>query len=242
MPENEIPLQGGQVNNVVRIGDTVRRATARDLNLQHALFGHLAEKGFAAAPQFLGHDERGREILTFLPGHVPVGEDHFTDDQLAAGARLLRRYHDATLDFLPVVAAGAEILCHNDWTPANSVFTDGLPAAMIDFDTAAPGTRLWDLTYSVWTWLDLGEPRWAPAEQRRRMTLFVAAYDHPACTVSLVAACLPTRQAGRLHWAQRQGVQPAVDWAGQCLRWTVEHITGFYHPDGMPQHFPDRLP
>ena len=28
---------------------------------------------------------------------------------------------------------------------------------MIDFDTAAPGTRLWDLGYSVMSWLDLGD-------------------------------------------------------------------------------------
>ena len=39
--------------------------------------------------------------------------------------------------------------------------TGRTPTGMIDFDTARPGSRLWDLTYSVWTWLDFGEPRWA---------------------------------------------------------------------------------
>jgi len=40
--------------------------------------------------------------------------------------------------------------------PANMVFRDGRPAAMIDFDTAAPCPRLLDLGQSAWEWLDLG--------------------------------------------------------------------------------------
>lgn len=234
MTEVEIPIAGGQINAVTRVGDTVRRATTRDMGLQHALFDHLAAKGFVGAPRFLGHDQQGREILTFLPGHVPVNEGNFTDAQLAAAARLLRVYHDATTDFPPVVAASAEILCHNDWTPANAVFAHGLPYGLIDFDTATPGTRLWDLTYSVWTWLDFGDPDWDPAKQRRRMLHFIAAYDHPSCTPALVAACLPARQAGRAAWAEKQGMTAAVTWAHQCLDWTLIHITHFYHPDGLP--------
>lgn len=147
----EIVLRGGQVNSVVRVEDTVRRTGGSGRSLQHALFAHLAARGFDAAPRFLGHDEQGREMLTYLPGHVPVGEGDFSDRQLGNAARLLRAYHDATVDFAPVQAAGAEVMCHNDWTPANTVMTDGMPTGMIDFDTARPGTRLWDLTYSVWT-------------------------------------------------------------------------------------------
>ena len=234
MTEAEIPLAGGQISTVVRVGDTVRRTIRRDMSLQHALFAHLDRKGFSGAPRFLGHDPQGREILTFLPGHVPVGEGDFTDVQLVAAARLLRAYHDATADFAPVVAARAEIMCHNDWTPANTVMTDGLPTGMIDFDTAAPGTRLWDLTYSVWTWLDFGDPDWPPADQRRRMELFIAAYAHSSCTPGLVAACLPARQAGRARWARERNIAAATDWAQACLDWTLANITAFYHPDGMP--------
>lgn len=234
MSELEIPLVGGQINTVIRIGDTVRRATTRDMGLQHALFDHLYKKGFAGAPRFIGHGEQGREILSFLPGHVPVGEGDFTDVQLAAAARVLRAYHDATNDFPPVIEANAEILCHNDWTPANAVFAQGLPYGLIDFDTAAPGSRLWDFSYSVWTWLDFGDPGWDPAEQRRRMANIIAAYDHPSCTPALVAACLPARQAGRAAWAKKEGMDEAVTWANQCLDWTLAHITQFFHPDGLP--------
>lgn len=233
MSDQEILLHGGQINRVVRVGDTVRRATQRDMAAQHALFAHLEQKGFAGAPRFLGHDDQSREILSYLPGHVPVGEGNFTDAQLRAAARLLRLYHDATTDFDPVLAAGAEVMCHNDWTPANTVLTDGLPTGMIDFDTATPGTRLWDLTYSVWTWLDLGDPSWDAAQQRRRMVQFIDAYGHSSCTGELVAACLPGRQAGRALWAEQRNMQAAVEWVRQSMTWTIANITDFYHPDGL---------
>lgn len=234
MADEEIILAGGQVTPVIRIGDTVRRSGQRNNALQHALFDHLAAQGFPHAPRFLGYDDEGRETLTFLPGEVLFDKDDFSDGQLAAAARMLRAYHDATVSFPPVMAAGAEVLCHNDWTPANTVFVDDLPSGMIDFDTAAPGTRLWDVTYSVWTWLGLAEPRWSPSEQRHRMSHFLSAYDHPTCSIGLIAACLPARQAGRAHWAGKRDMTAAVSWANNCLAWTLDHITHHYHPDGLP--------
>tara|TARA_R110002020_G_scaffold35734_20_gene107660 strand:+ start:74 stop:778 length:705 start_codon:yes stop_codon:yes gene_type:complete len=234
LSEHEIVLAGGHVNAVVRIGDTVRRTTQRDSAMVEALLTHLHDKGFAHAPRFLGIDDQGRQILTYLPGAVLFDKDDFSDAQLQAAAQLLQLFHDHTTDFPPVLAAAAEVMCHNDWTPANTVFVAGHPTGMIDFDTIRPGTRLWDLTYSVWTWLSLGEDRWTPADQWRRLELFVAAYDHPACTPELVAACLPGRQAGRAHWASRLGRTAGADWANACLAWTLTHITNHYHPDGLP--------
>lgn len=229
----EIPLPGGQINSVVRVGDTVRRATTRDMSVQHALFAHLAAKGFSGAPRFLGHDERGREMLTFVPGDVLFDKDDFSDAQLHAAARLLRTYHDATVDFPAVLAAGAEVMCHNDWTPANTTFVDDLPTGMIDFDTAMPGTRLWDFTYSTWMWLGLNEPVWTVEDQRRRLLLFVEAYGHPTCTPGLVAACLPAHQAGRIHFARQKGMEAAVTWAENALAWTLDNITEYFHPSGL---------
>lgn len=234
MADEEIALRGGQIASPVRVGDTVRRRPGRDLALQHALLAHLAARGFAGAPRFLGRDEQGRDILTWLPGRVPYDEGDFTDSQLGAAARLLRAYHDATADFPPVLAAGAEIMCHNDWTPANAVFSGDLPYALIDFDTAAPGARHWDLAYSAWTWLDLGDGSWEPAEQRRRLGVFCAAYDHPGCPPALIAALIPGRQAGVAAWAERRGLAAGAEWARQCLAWTLDHLTEPFHPSGRP--------
>lgn len=233
MSEAETALSGGQINTVIRVGNTVRRAVNRDMSLQHALLGHLETKGFSGAPRYLGRDEQGRDILTYLPGEVFFDKDDFSDAQLVAAARLLRAYHDATTDFPPVRAADAEVMCHNDWTPANTVCTHGLPTGMIDFDTAQPGTRLWDLSYSTWMWLSLAEPVWTPDDQRRRLMVFVEAYDHPTCPPGLVAATIPTRQAGRIHFARRKNLPAAVAWAENALAWTLDHITEHFHPSGL---------
>jgi hypothetical protein len=230
----EIKLAGGHVNNVVRVGDTVRRAVRQDMSVQHALFDHLTTKGFDRVPRFLGVDEQGREVLTYLPGDVFFDKDDFTDGHLTGAAQLLRLYHDCTVDFPPVQAAGAEVMCHNDWTPANTVFVGDQPAGMIDFDTIKPGTRLWDLTYSAWMWLSLGEEIWTAEDQRRRLVLFVDAYDHASCTPSMVAALLPSRQAGRAQWAERLNRTVAATWARGRLSWTLVNITNHYHPDGLP--------
>jgi aminoglycoside phosphotransferase (APT) family kinase protein len=43
-------------------------------------------------------------------------------------------------------------VCHHDPGPTNFVFRDGVPAALIDFDTAEPGDVLEDIGYAAWTW------------------------------------------------------------------------------------------
>jgi len=67
---SEQPLPGGFVTTVVRVGDTVRRAQPPDPGFVHALLRYFERRGWAGAPRYLGTDERGREMLSFLPGHV----------------------------------------------------------------------------------------------------------------------------------------------------------------------------
>lgn len=87
-------LSGGNANRVVRIGDTVRRATGPWSPSGHALLDHLSRQGFGGAPQFLGTDKAGREILTFISGEV-AGDRYpdvpfmWSDDALTGMARLL---------------------------------------------------------------------------------------------------------------------------------------------------------
>ena len=109
-----IPLQGGRVTqSVVRVGDTVRRPVGPHSAFVHELLIHLDAVGFSEAPRFLGIDERGREVLSYIEGDVPANLDSaLTDGQLAAAAHLLRRYHDATAD--SSLAGDYEVVCHND--------------------------------------------------------------------------------------------------------------------------------
>jgi Ser/Thr protein kinase RdoA (MazF antagonist) len=178
---DEIPLGGGRVTSgVVRIGETVRRPQSSNASFVHRLLRDLEQLGFDASARFLGIDAADREILTFVEGDVPseCGELVWDDVQLRAAAQLLRRFHDATAD-IPLRGA-SEAVCHNDFGPWNLVWREALPVALIDFDNAAPGSRLDDLGYAAWKHLNLGLIEMPVEEQRRRLGVFAAAYGASA--------------------------------------------------------------
>jgi phosphotransferase family enzyme len=152
--EPEIPLTGGRITQgVVRVGDTVRRPVGPHSPFVHRLLRHLEGVGSDAAPRLLGIDAKGREILSFQHGEAASAfrARDWSPAQITAAARLLRRLHDATAG--TAIAGGEETVCHNDFSPLNVAFVDGLPVAAFDFDQAAPGPRTRDLAYAAWLWL-----------------------------------------------------------------------------------------
>jgi len=217
----------------VRIGDTVRRPMIGERSEIHALLRHFERLGFSAVPRFLGVDEMEREILTFLPGDVPDNLGHFDEPTLRAAGALLRTFHDASTGFAVVVAAAAEVMCHNDWGPPNAVFRDGCPVGIIDFDTARPGLRLWDLGYSAASWIDLGDPAYTGAEQVSRLSAFAAGYGHPDCSVELIAAFCLARRAALAAVGRTKGDLALAEWSEASLRWATEHMTEQLLPTGM---------
>jgi Phosphotransferase enzyme family len=236
MDDAETPLIGGRVTSgVVRVGETVRRPVMGDRTVQHELLSHLERRGFKGCPRFLGIDELGREILSFLPGDVPCDLGHYSDAQLSVAADVLRRFHDATIDFEPVRKKSAEVMCHNDWGPPNAVFRNGLPYGIIDFDTIAPGLRLWDLGYSAWSWLDIGNPDYTADEQVRRLAVFAEAYGLPTCSVPQIAAFVLARQATLSAWARGRGKVEMATWATSTAEWTVSNIIRRLLPTAFPE-------
>jgi hypothetical protein len=193
---DEQPLAGGNFSAVVRVGDTVRRETGPWTPAVHALLRHLEAVGFEGAPRVLGSDEQEREILTFVEGDVPhewpMPAYVWTDETAFAVGTMTRRYHDACAGFLPPPDAHwrkgvdgpgvADIVCHHDIAPWNMVFRDGRPHALIDWDFAGPGTRLWDLAYAAWRFAPLYAP-WrtqevgsTPGDEGRRIRLLCDGY------------------------------------------------------------------
>lgn len=149
-------MPGGFVNEVVRVGDTVRRPRAGEF--VHRVLEHL--DGWPGAPRFLGVDSRGREVLEFLDGHVawesPQPASVTSDESLVRVARLVREFHDLTAG----LAGEEEVVCHNDLSPKNTVYRsfDGelRPVAFIDWDHVAPGRRVHDVAHVCWQYLGLG--------------------------------------------------------------------------------------
>lgn len=221
---DEVPLTGGRTTTgIVRIGDEVHRPRTGNSAFVRSLLAHLATHGFDAAPRPLGTDDHGREVLTFIEGDVPADLAFHDDATLGEAAALIRQYHDATLAFVVgACARGVEVVCHNDLSPCNFVFRQGRPAAIIDFDAAAPGYRLDDLGYAAWLWLDIGNADTHPEEQARRLRVFAGAYGDVEAEPLLEAVI--KRQAMAVRSAGSAGNEAMAGWARDCLAWTVANF------------------
>jgi len=204
----ETPLPGGTANRglVVRVGDTVRRPMQVSSAATHDLLRHLERVRFEGAPRFLGVDPQGREVLSYVEGVAPI--DPYPawaheDAALASVARLLRGYHDAVESFDPgghdwptdiPAGFGPLLVSHNDPNLDNIVFRDGEAVGLIDFDLAAPGSRIWDVCVAARLWCplradgDVHDVRRGRALDRLR--LFVDAYGLDAAERELLLAAL----------------------------------------------------
>lgn len=214
----EVTMKGGMSTpGVVRVGDTVRRPMKEKSAFVHDVLRHLERKGFDRVPRFLGIDEKGREMLTYISGNVPHQVGGFQKEQWLAAARLLRLFHDATVDC--ELKGECEVICHGDPAPGNYVLRDGMPFALIDVEAAHPGTREEDVGYAAWMWLHIGN-RWvAPEEQGANLVDFVAAYDaaapwNPLRAVLLAQKACVDRIPNTFRWSMIK------TWAKGCLSWT----------------------
>jgi Ser/Thr protein kinase RdoA (MazF antagonist) len=215
----------------------------------HALLRHLEDVGFDGAPRFLGVDDQGREILSYIDGSVatgPLPESALTDQALVSVATLLRDYHTAVADFaprshswpkLPPQRFQGELISHNDPNVDNIVFRDGVAIALIDFDLASPGSRIWDVAAAARHWVPLRMASDIPDSRRgrvlERFQFFVEACQlAEADRNQLVEAvrenhlwCYQTIQAGaeageagyRAYWLE---TQPRAD---RTYMWYVDN-------------------
>jgi Ser/Thr protein kinase RdoA (MazF antagonist) len=141
---------------------------------------HLERSGFDRAPRWLGIDEQGRQVLSWIDGdtftdrsqmHPYIGDPParvtFADEQVAAAMRLLRRYHDTF---------GGEVICHGDFGPWNLVWRQELPYAVIDFDDVYRGDPADDVAYALRMFVSYGFAAAEPPELVRRTREALNAY------------------------------------------------------------------
>ncbi|MER7028491.1 MULTISPECIES: phosphotransferase [Streptomyces] len=180
MTESSLP--GGLVNHVVRVGSTVRRpASARTGFIGHLLKTFEAS-GWTGAPRYRGIDESGREVLTYLEGHVAWEPRQpsavYSDESLVRVAQLVREFHDVTAG--TELAGSHEVVCHNDLSPKNTVYrpVGGAlrPVAFVDWDLAAPGERIHDVAHVCWQFLGLGPGIADTSGTARRLRLIADSY------------------------------------------------------------------
>lgn len=197
---------GDVTEGVVRVGDTVRRPHQPQSLAVAEYLDHLEQVGFAGSPRYLGRDEAGRDVLTFLHGEVPGDpvEPWATEEQLLASvARLVRELHTASAGFaaergfaaphgsvwrrdlvpvdLPAPEPTPQLVSHLDVTPQNVVVRAGEAVALLDFDLAGPTTRLTDVYNTAMHWVPLRHPAdvtppWVGLDPLARLRVFADAY------------------------------------------------------------------
>lgn len=216
-------LTGGGAGHppVVRIGDTVRRATGPWSPAVHALLRHLESVGFDGAPRVLGIDDEGREVLTYIHGIEGRQARRYDDDTLVTIAHRVRELHDAVATFEPPPdsrwrrperTGPDQIVGHNDLAPYNTIFDHGGKPHFIDWDLAGPTPRAWDLAHAAWKFVPLfpddactamGYPI-RPRGERFRIFCGAYGYDDPGKLVDVLRTFLTTE---RTAFAQR-----SLDW------------------------------
>jgi hypothetical protein len=169
------------------------------------------------------------------------------DDVLVHLGTLIRAYHDAAATFpwagrewcfeprQPV-----ETVCHNELFPQNAVFRSGVPVVFIDWDTAAPGPRAWDIGVVAWRWVPFfrdekcratGLPT-GVAEKARRFRLLLDAYGLEPDIGIVRAGIARTREfLGHMQKLAADGSEHEVELARRGLldevaleiAWVEEH-------------------
>jgi hypothetical protein len=233
---SEETLAGGNTVGAVRIGDVVHKKASPWTPTVHALLRHLEDAGFDGAPRALGFDDRGREMLTYLPGETAGGRFPwpawaFTDVTLTQVGQWLRRVHDVTADF---VAPADErwfagrmmepglVIGHQDVAPYNAAVLNGdRLVGFFDWDTAGPSTREFDLAFATLWWVPMCSPSvaeglgfHASADRSRRLHLLLDAYGYAGDRHGFGAAIV---QRARRQATVMRGMADAGDQAAIAL-------------------------
>ncbi|EKB1965594.1 phosphotransferase enzyme family protein [Vibrio parahaemolyticus] len=186
-------LQGGRDNAIYRTGDRVSRPASSWTMTVHQLLNHLHSNGFTQCPKVIGI-EGGKEWLSFVEGdtfNYPLQGSIASVTALLSAAKMLRRMHDASEDFLISHQsevchwmlpdrAPQEVICHGDFMPYNVALNGETVVGVFDFDTAHPAPRLWDVAFSIYGWApfktDENDRMGNLEQQIQRAKLFCDAY------------------------------------------------------------------
>ena len=179
----EILLTGGNATDgVVRVGSTVRKPWTAATPSVLAYMRAMRDAGIDV-PAVYGKDAQGRQVTEFIPGRLAMNSRPLSLSELFRVGRLVRSIHDASAAFVPdsgstwitpIPAPRADLICHNDLAPWNLLIGDRW--VFIDWDGAAPSTRLWDLAYAAQAFT-LNDASANPLEAARALASFIDGYS-----------------------------------------------------------------
>jgi thiamine kinase-like enzyme len=176
-------LSGGNLTSIYKKNETVLREQKPWSSTIHRVLLHLEKVGHTNSPRFIGIDDSGKEVLSFVPGDCKFDYPFTNDEQeqlliIKNVAEMMRKYHDASLSFERTERDNwmfsyngqleKEVICHNDIAPYNITFVNDIPYGMIDFDTCCPAPRIWDIVYALYRFVPFSEKLYDSEKQEYR--------------------------------------------------------------------------
>lgn len=179
----EVLLAGGNATDgVVRVGSTVRKPWTAATPSVLAYMRGMRDAG-VDVPVVYGQDAQGRQVTEFVPGRLAMDSPPLSLPELSRVGRIVRAIHDASAAYVPdsdstwttaIPAPRADLICHNDLAPWNLLIGDRW--VFIDWDAAAPSTRLWDLAYAAQAFT-LNDASANPREAAQALASFIDGYN-----------------------------------------------------------------
>ena len=237
MANDEALNRAAEVNEQLRpielTAETVARPAGPHTPTVHAFLRHLHDQGLDCVPEPVSLEGQ-TETLRFIEGESGGdGWKHQRDEHgLRSAARLLRRIHDASADWVPpddaVFAAppaeGGDVFVNGDPGPWNFVWRDGEAVALIVWDFLHRASRLSDVAYALRWFAPVRDDRAALAwhhfpavpDRRARIEAFLDAYG--------IAADFDVADAvvQRIHFTNEhvrflaaQGQEPQKTWVAE---------------------------
>lgn len=222
-------LDGGNATDrVVRVDATIRKPwTAATPSVTH--YVAALERAGVDVPQSFGQDEHGRLVLEFIPGELAMHSAPLTSEQLGRVGAMVREIHDASASYQPprdavwvtaIPAPGTDLVCHNDLAPWNLVV--GERWVFIDWDAAAPSTRLWDLAYAAQAFT-LSDPEQDPHRSAANLVAFIDGYDADQELRSLLPAAIERRTTAMYRLLERSSRSSLEPWGSMFTDGHGEH-------------------
>lgn len=235
--DEEQSFTGGNASGpVVRVGRTVRKLWTPASPFVHEFMHHVRANG-GGAPRTYGRDESGRQSIEYIDGPLAIAAPVLTHSALRRIGAMVRAIHDASEGFTPpaeaqwetaISAPGADLICHNDLAPWNLVL--GERWMFIDWDAAAPSTRLWDLAYAAQTFT-LGAVDTPPDRAAVNLRAFVDGYGADADLRRRLPLALEERAAAMLALLTSAHAESREPWSsmfadGHGAHWAavVEYV------------------
>lgn len=237
MSNDEVLNRAAEVNEQFRrvelTPETVTRPAGPHTATVHSFLRHLLAQGVDCVPEPVALDN-ATETLRFIGGESggDAWKHQHGEQGLRSAARLLRRIHDASADWIPpedaVFAAppvaGGEVYVHGDPGPWNFVWRGGEAVALIDWDFLHRAPRLSDVAYALHWFAPLRDDQAAlewhhfPTipDRRSRIVALLDAYGMPADLDVADAVIERIRYTSdHVRFLAEQGREPQRTWVAE---------------------------